>query len=196
MEAIILASSSPRRQEILKMLGISFKVMIPNIDEVLSKGLKAEEASELFAREKVAGVLRSVEKELSVPWILGADTTVIKGEKLYRKPKDTEEASVCLKELQGSSHSVITTIALYNGKTGTTTAISERAEVTFASMNDEEIAWYVATGEWHGVAGGYRIQGLASYFIKKIDGTQSAVAGLPIHSLYTILRAQGYSLFE
>lgn len=196
MEAIILASSSPRRQEILKMLGIPFKVMIPNIDEVLSAGLKAEEASELFAREKVASVLRSISEELSVPWILGADTTVIKGEKLYRKPKDTEEASAYLRELQGGVHKIITTIALYNGKVGVTTAISEKAEITFAPMSDEEIAWYVDTGEWHGVAGGYRIQGLASYFIKKIDGTQSAVAGLPIHGLYTILRSQGYSLLE
>ena len=69
-------------------------------------------------------------------------------------------------------------------------------KVTFSKMTDEEIKWYISTGEWHGAAGGYRIQGLASCFISKIDGTNSGVMGLPVFELYDILKEQNYSIFE
>ena len=177
MEPIILASSSPRRQEILKMLGIPFRVIMPTTEELFSSVLEPEDVQE-------------------IPWVLGADTLIVKDGKIYGKPQDQNEAESFLRTFQGSTHSVITAIILYNGRKKTTSSRVCKTEVTFAPMTDEEINWYLDTGEWHGAAGGYRIQSLASVFIKKIEGSQSCVTGLPIHELFDILKEQGYSILD
>ena len=196
MEPIILASSSPRRQEILKMLGIPFQVIMPNVDETLMLGLASDNVPELLAREKVSAVLHSLPPEQEIPWILGADTIIVKNGKLYGKPENQEQAESFLQDFQGSSHTVITALVLYDGKKKITVSESARTTVTFAPMSEDEIQWYIDTGEWHGAAGGYRIQSLASCFIKRIDGSQSCVAGLPINELYAILKKQNYSILE
>ncbi|MCR5401690.1 MAG: Maf family protein [Treponema sp.] len=196
MEPIILASSSPRRQEILRMLNIPFRVIMANIDESITMGLEPEDIPELLAREKVTEVLRTLPAEQEIPWVLGADTLIVKDGKVYGKPENQDIAETYLKELQGSKHTVYTALVLYNGKTKTTTSKTAKTEVTFAPMTDEEIQWYLDTGEWHGAAGGYRIQSLASCFIEKIDGSQSCVTGLPIRELYDILNEQSYSILE
>ena len=196
MEPIILASSSPRRQEILRMLNIPFRVIMANIDESITMGLEPEDIPELLAREKVTEVLRTLPAEQEIPWVLGADTLIVKDGKVYGKPENQDVAETYLKELQGSKHTVYTALVLYNGKTKTTTSKTAKTEVTFAPMTDEEIQWYLDTGEWHGAAGGYRIQSLASCFIEKIDGSQSCVTGLPIRELYDILNEQNYSILE
>ena len=197
MEPIILASSSPRRQDILKMLGIPFQVIMPNIDEdIAAATVDAEEMPELLAREKVAEVLHSLPPAQKIPWILGADPVIAKNGKIYGKPENLEQAEEFLHDFQGSTHTVITALALYNGRTKTTTSKTARTEVTFAPMSDAEIQWYLDTGEWHGAAGGYRIQSLASIFISKIEGSQSCVTGLPISELYAILNEQGYTILE
>ena len=196
MEPIILASSSPRRQEILRMLNIPFRVIMANIDESITMGLEPEDIPELLAREKVTEVLRTLPAEQEIPWVLGADTLIVKDGKVYGKPENQDIAETYLKELQGSKHTVYTALVLYNGKTKTTTSKTAKTEVTFAPMTDEEIQWYLDTGEWHGAAGGYRIQSLASCFIEKIDGSQSCVTGLPIRELYDILNEQNYSILE
>ena len=98
--------------------------------------------------------------------------------------------------LQGKTHTVITAIVLYNGRTHESTSKVCKTNVTFAPMAEDEINWYVETGEWHGAAGGYRIQSLASCFIEKIEGSHSCVIGLPIYELYDILKEQGYSILE
>ena len=196
MEPIILASSSPRRQEILRMLNIPFRVIMANIDESITMGLEPEDIPELLAREKVTEVLRTLPAEQEIPWVLGADTLIVKDGKVYGKPENQDIAETYLKELQGAKHTVYTALVLYNGKTKTTTSKTAKTEVTFAPMTDEEIQWYLDTGEWHGAAGGYRIQSLASCFIEKIDGSQSCVTGLPIRELYDILNEQNYSRRE
>lgn len=197
MEPIILASSSPRRQDILKMLGIPFQVIMPNIDEAIAAAtVDAEEMPELLAREKVAEVLHSLPPVQKIPWILGADTVIVKNGKIYGKPENQEQAEEFLHDFQGSTHTVITALALYNGRTKTTTSKTARTKVTFSPMSDAEIQWYLDTGEWHGAAGGYRIQSLASIFISKIEGSQSCVTGLPISELYAILNEQGYTILE
>lgn len=197
MEPIILASSSPRRQDILKMLGIPFQVIMPNIDEAIAAAtVDTEEMPELLAREKVAEVLHSLPPAHKIPWILGADTVIAKNGKIYGKPENLEQAEEFLHDFQGSTHTVITALALYNGRTKTTTSKTARTKVTFAPMSDAEIQWYLDTGEWHGAAGGYRIQSLASIFISKIEGSQSCVTGLPISELYAILNEQGYTILE
>ena len=196
MEPIILASSSPRRQEILNMLGIPFRVIMPNIDETLTMMLEPDDVPELLAREKITAVLNSLPPEQEIPWILGADTVIIKNEKIYGKPENQEQAEEYLHDLQGGTHTVVTALVLYDGRRKITLSETTKTWVSFSPMSDEEIRWYAETGEWHGAAGGYRIQGIASCFIKNIDGSQSCVAGLPINTLYDILKKQGYSLLE
>jgi len=196
MEPIILASSSPRRQEILKLLNIPFRVIMPNIDETLTSGVESEDVPELLAREKVSAVIHSLPPQQEIQWVLGADTVIVKNNKIYGKPQNQDEAEEFLKEFQNSTHTVITAIVLYNGRTKTTTSRVAKTKVTFAPMSDEEIQWYLETGEWHGAAGGYRIQSLASIFVSKIEGSQSCVTGLPIYELYDILKEQNYSILE
>ena len=196
MEPIILASSSPRRQEILKMLKIPYRVIIPNIDETLTNAIDPEQVPELLAREKVTAVINSLPAGQEIPWVLGADTVILFEDKLIGKPENHEQAAEYLHKLQGKTHIVITALVLYNGRTHEAKSRICKTNVTFAPMSDEEINWYVETGEWHGAAGGYRIQSLASCFIKKIEGSHSCVIGLPIYELYDILREQGYSILE
>ena len=196
MEPIILASSSPRRQEILKMLKIPFRVIIPNIDETLTTAIELEQIPELLAREKVTAVIHAQPAGQEIPWVLGADTLIIFEDKILGKPQTHEMAVEYLKKLQGNTHTVITSIVLYNGHTHETTTRTCRTKVTFAQMSEQEIEWYAETGEWHGAAGGYRIQSLASCFIQKIEGSYSGAVGLPIFELYDILKEQGYSVLE
>ena len=196
MEPIILASSSPRRQEILKMLKIPFRVIIPNIDETVLSAIETEQVPELIARQKITEVIHSLPPKQEIPWVLGADTIVTHNGKVYGKPQSAEQAVEFLKLFQGNTHTTITALALYNGRTKNITTRICKTQVSFNPMSDEEIQWYVDTGEWHGAAGGYRIQSLASVFIKKIEGSYSNVIGLPIYELYDILKEQGYSLLE
>lgn len=196
MEPIILASSSPRRQEILKMLKIPFRVIIPNIDETLVNSIDIEQVPELLAREKVTAVIHSLPAGQEIPWVLGADTLIQIDDKIMGKPQNHEQAIEYLKTLQGRSHYVITAIVLYNGRNRETITKICKTKITFAPMTDQEIEWYVETGEWHGAAGGYRIQSLASCFINKIEGSYSGAVGLPIFELYDILKSQGYSILD
>lgn len=196
MEPIILASSSPRRQEILKMLDIPFQVILPNIDETLTSSVDTEDIPELLAREKVSAVIHSLPSQQEIQWVLGADTVIVKNGRIFGKPQSADEAAEFLKEFQGSTHTVITAVVLYNGKQKSTTSRVARTKVTFAPMTDDEIQWYLESGEWHGAAGGYRIQSLASIFIEKIEGSQSCVTGLPIYELYDMLKEQNYSILN
>lgn len=196
MDPIILASSSPRRQEILKMLKIPFRVIIPNIDETLINSIDLDQVPELLAREKVTAVIHSLPAGQEIPWILGADTLIKIDDKIIGKPENHNQAIEYLKMLQGRKHEVITALVLYNGRTHETSSKICKTEVTFAPMTDDEIEWYVETGEWHGAAGGYRIQSLAACFISKIEGSYYGAVGLPIFELYDILKSQGYSILE
>lgn len=196
MEPIILASSSPRRQEILKMLKIPFRVIIPNIDETLSSAIDLEQVPELLAREKISAVIRSLPSGQEIPWVLGADTLILFEDKILGKPQDHNQAVEYLHMLSGKTHTVVTAIVLYNGRTRETKSRISKTKVTFSQMTDEEIEWYCETGEWHGAAGGYRIQSLASCFVKNIEGSYSGAVGLPIYELYDILKEQGYSILE
>ncbi|MGI5057898.1 Maf family protein [Treponema pectinovorum] len=196
MEPIILASSSPRRQEILKLLNIPFRVVLPTFKEEYPVDMQIESIPEFLATRKVDSVARSAPQGTEYPWILGADTIIVHENKILGKPKDQQEAVNYIESLQGKTHKVITGLALFNSELHYVSNRTAITEVTFNEMASEEIDWYIETGEWHGVAGGYRIQGIASCFIKKIEGTNSAVMGLPIFELYDMLREQNYSILE
>ena len=196
MAPIILASSSPRRQEILKMMNIPFQVIMPNINENLDSAKSPSELTETLAKLKVMSVVHSLPAKQVVPWILGADTVVSLNNRIYGKPTDQDEAFEFIKTFQGKTHTVCTSIALYNGLKKVIVSKTAVTKVTFSPMSQKEIEFYVETGDWHGAAGAYRIQGLASCFITKIEGSQSCVIGLPIFELYDILKSQGYSVIE
>lgn len=196
MEPIILASSSPRRQDIFKELGIPFRVIMPEINETYPQDLSFEKIPEYLASKKVEAVIRQLPAGQMIPWVFGADTLVFKDNKILGKPESQEQAIQYLKELSGSTHKVVTSIALFNGKLSYLSTRTSINSVTFAPLSDKEIDWYIQTGEWHGVAGAYRIQGLASCFISHIEGSYSSIIGLPIFEFYDILKEQGYSIFE
>lgn len=196
MEPIILASSSPRRQEILKMMNIPYQVIIPEIDESSYSAKTPQELTETLAKAKVQAVVHSLPSKQIIPWVLGADTVISLNGKIYGKPSDQNEAFEFIHTFQGKTHTVCTSIALYNGAKKTISSKISTNKVTFAPMTEKEIEAYIDTGDWHGAAGGYRIQGLASCYISKIEGTQSSIVGLPIFELYDILKSQGYSIID
>lgn len=194
MKPVILASSSPRRQEILKLLNIPYQVKVADIEEDYPQDIPLEGVPEFLANRKVEAVARTYPAGHEIPWILGADTMILLDGKLYGKPADNEEAARLMQSLQDKTHQVITGLSLFNGDLMYSASRTVVTSVTFAPMTQEEISWYVETGDWHGAAGGYRIQGLASCFIRKIEGTSSNVVGLPIFELYDMLKEQGYSI--
>ena len=156
METIILASASPRRQEYFRMLGLPFKVIPSPAEEILNEGLEPRQAVEELAIQKV-NCVRELCKDREAPWIFGADTIVLLNGQIYGKPRDREHARLMISELQGKSHEVITGIALFNSRKGSIDSCSVVSTVNFAPMSDEEIQWYLDSGEWEGAAGAYQI---------------------------------------
>ena len=193
MEPIILASGSLRRQEYFRMLGLPFSIMPSRIDETLDSSLRIVLQAEDLARRKVKSVIGLLQ-DRRPPWILGADTLIASRGTVFGKPADREDARRMLMELSGSRHEVTTALALYNGKTGLIDCRSCSSAVEFIELSEYELEWYLSTGEWQGVAGAYRIQGVAGCFAKEIHGSYSSIVGLPLHVFYAMLRQNGYSL--
>ena len=192
MEPIILASSSMGRQSILKFMKIPFVVDPAQIDETIPDGMKIEDVPEYLAVRKVNAAVEKIAPQHKIPWILAADTAVLLNGKVLGKPQSLQEAKSYLTQIQGTTHQVVTGVALFSGEKFTMDSRTSVNHVTFAPMDDEEIETYLETSEWHGAAGGYRIQGMASWYITRIEGTESSVVGLPIRELYDMLRRQGY----
>ena len=191
MEPIILASGSSRRQDYFKLLGLQFSVMPARIDESLCKQKDPKKLTAELAVKKIENVLEEMRNRLPW-WIFGADTVIAIEDKIFGKAQNREKATDMLRELSGRRHEVITSMALYNGREKKTDCRTVSCSVVFDPMSEAEIKWYLNTNEWQGVAGAYRIQGLASCFINRIEGTSSAVAGLPLREFYVMLKDNGY----
>jgi septum formation protein len=191
MEPIILASGSLRRQDYFRLLGLPFNIMTSQIEESLTPGLSSEEQAEKLAVEKVQAVMKTLEKQLPY-WIFGADTLISIDGDILGKPKDRDDAKAMLLRFSGRSHEVITSMALYVGKSKTISTKTVSSTVTFAALSEKDVEWYLNTGEWQEVAGAYKIQGLASCFISGINGSYSNVVGLPIHEFYVMLNENNY----
>ncbi|HOF84998.1 MAG TPA: Maf family protein [Treponemataceae bacterium] len=191
MEPIILASTSQRRQEILRSLGIPFTVMVPTYEEPAVETGDPVEVTELNSMKKVESIIR-MELDLSVPWVLGADTLISQNGRLFGKPSSRTDAEEMIRSFSGTTHSVVTSISLFDSKTNFITSKTSESTVSFIPLSDAEIEEYLDTAEWQGVAGSYRLQGRAAMFIDRIEGSWSGIVGLPIHSLYGILREHGY----
>jgi septum formation protein len=187
---LVLASSSPRRAELLEAAGLPFVVQAASVDE----SRLGDEPPELYVRRlalaKAAAVAAGAEAGALV---LGADTVVVVDAACLGKPADAAEAAAMLKRLAGRSHAVLTGVALVRDG-GPVAQEVAATRVTFAPMSDAEIAWYVATPEPYDKAGGYAVQGLASRFVTGIDGSYANVVGLPVELVCRLVREAGEDL--
>jgi septum formation protein len=179
---LILASASPRRQELLRNAGIAFEVQPANICEDPRPGEAAKECAERLAREKALAIAQQRPHDC----VLGADTVVVVDGLLLGKPSNAQDAIRMLRLLSGREHQVITGVCLMFG--GKSAVASETTRVFVSPIDDQEIADYVASGEPMDKAGAYAIQGIASRWIPRIEGDYGNVVGLPIALAFRMLR--------
>jgi septum formation protein len=183
LEPLILASQSPRRKELLKQLGLRFSVLPSRAKERFGKGSPSAQARRLATEKAEEVVLRLKNRGERKGWVLGADTIVVKSGKLLGKPKSSADAIRILNLLSGSTHEVITGVALLPLGEGKAWISHESTRVTFRKLDPEEILDYVASGDAMDKAGAYGIQGRAGAFVRRISGDYFNVVGLPIAKL-------------
>ncbi len=183
---IYLASKSPRRRELLSQMGIQFELLIVETPEFMTAGESAEEYSIRVTNEKLeAASIKMKNEKLAIMPILCADTEVILDGKILGKPQDIQDAFSMLKSLSGRSHQVITSVSI-NYFDYQKTQINSTT-VTFASMSNQDIHNYLATGDYKDKAGGYGIQSFAGQFIGRIEGCYYSVMGLPLNTVRELL---------
>ncbi len=185
---IVLASSSPRRREILASLGLAFDVRASEVDESLRPGESPFDAAERLARAKAAAVAAAADGAL----VVAADTLVVLDGRALGKPHGAAEARRMLSALAGRAHDVVTGVAL--ARDGRTASGREVTRVVFAPMTDAELDEYAASGEPDDKAGAYALQGIGGLFVARVEGSPSNVVGLPIRLLYTLARELGVDL--
>ena len=184
---IVLASASPRRQELLRNAGIPFTVQPADINETPLAGESPRAYAERLAREKALAVWQSRPQD----YVLGADTIVVVDGAILGKPRDRDDALRMLRLLSGRTHVVITGVCLVGPVSSNIQIAAEITFVTMCEVSDDEIRDYVATGEPMDKAGAYAIQGIASRWIPRIEGDYSNVVGLPVALVYAMLRERG-----
>lgn len=193
MDAIILASSSPRRRELLSQAGIPFTVIPGEVDEakVVLSGTPEQKAEQL-AYMKALDVAKNVDKGL----VLGADTIVVCNGEIFGKPSDEKDALRMLESLNGREHLVITGIALVDSENGVVKKGHETTKVIFSSLTAVDIQAYIKTGEPFGKAGAYAVQGRGALLVEGLNGCYSNVVGLPLNKLGKMLREFGIDIME
>ena len=183
----ILASSSPRRRELLASIGLTFDVMPSDIPEIHQPGESPEEYVARLSRGKAAVI---AEKHPDA-WIIAADTTVLLGDELLEKPADADDAKRMLATMSGKTHTVYTGVTLQNAARGWHDTRVAETEVRMLPLDERDIAWYVSTGEPLDKAGAYAAQGIGAVFIDSIHGSYTNVVGLPLALLFQMLRRAG-----
>ncbi len=188
---LILASSSPRRAEVLRDAGIAFEVYAPQVEEARRPNEAVEKMVARLAEAKARAAAESVgEKNHAI--IICADTAVELDGEIFGKPRDAADAREMLSYLSGRTHHVLTGIYVLRLPDGATRSAVERTAVTFAPLDPIEIEAYVTSGEPFGKAGGYAIQGRAGRYIPRIEGCYFNVVGLPLARLYALLGDLGW----
>ena len=187
---LILGSGSPRRRDLLAQIGVvADDVRPPDIDETPGKAELPRPYCVRMAREKALAVEAGTDDI-----VLSADTTVALGRRILGKPGDAGEAEAFLRKMSGRRHKVVTAVAVRRGD-----RIWERdvvSDVKMKRLDDDEIAFYLGTGDWQGKAGGYGIQGPAGAFIPWIQGSFTAIVGLPLKETAGLLLAAGYPVWK
>lgn len=184
---VVLASSSPRRKELLSQAGIQFTIVVSGCDETPIPEESAREMVERLALVKAQAVAEAE----SDAFVIGADTTVFIDGEALGKPSSVTEAHEMLAKIAGRTHEVWGGIAVVNRSKGVVRVWSHMTKVTMAPMSSETIAWYAQSGEPMDKAGAYAIQGLGLQFVESIDGSYSNVVGLNISQLVQVLRELG-----
>ncbi|MDH4223121.1 MAG: Maf family protein [candidate division Zixibacteria bacterium] len=180
---LILASSSPRRAEILRKENVDFEIIFP--EEIEEDNISAEPSSHVqeLSRKKAESVAKKVKDRL----IMGADTIVVLGGEILGKPKNREDAFRILKKLSGKEHRVYTGIALVDNIGGKTVSDFQLTRVKFNQLKDKQIEEYIESGEPLDKAGAYGIQGMGNFLVEKIEGDLDNVIGLPLRKLKELL---------
>lgn len=192
MEKFILASASPRRRELMSVLGLDFEVVVSDADEAgvdktIPVNLYVQELAMLKASATAEKLIR---EKCSDCLIISADTVVCCDGRILGKPKDREDATAMLRQLSGRAHEVYTGICVMRLSDGYTVCDSRMTRVWFLPLTEEKICAYIETGEPMDKAGAYGIQGLGSTLIEKIDGDYFNVVGLPLAALAALLEKE------
>lgn len=187
---LVLASASPRREEILEQLDLKFTIVPSKIDESNFDNSNPVELVKILAEKKAASVSGLVEDAL----IIAADTVVVYNDQILGKPAGKYEARKMLKQLSSDQHQVITGVAVLNSQTGESHIDYNITDVKMTAISDREIENYVETGEPLDKAGAYAIQGFGGLFVEEIKGSYYSVMGLPIHLLSRLLDKFNYGI--
>jgi septum formation protein len=178
---LLLASRSPQRQAILHQLHIPFEVVAPHYEETWPDGVDAVEVVRTHARGKAESVVELADERP----VLGVDTAVVLGDRVFGKPKDAADAERMLEELSGKTHAVVSGLCLITP--GWEELEHEETRVSFRKLTPRDLGVYVGAGEWEGRAGGYAIQGRGAALVSGIDGDYFNVVGLPVALLIRLL---------
>ena len=187
---LILASSSPRRAGYLRELGLSFRRVVPAVDETRRRG----ESPRRYVRRLAESKARAVAARYPNHWVVGADTTVVVDGKLLGKPVDGRDARRMLKLLSGRSHQVVSAIALARFQDRILRSRVSTTRVSFRTLAAEEIRWYVETGEPMDKAGAYGVQGRGGLLVSRIEGSFSNVVGFPLEKFFELVNDAGLPL--
>ena len=184
---IILASTSPRRKQLLKQLGLNFEIVPSDVEEKLNPRLGPRNQVEQLALQKAEAVADQFEDAI----IIGADTMVVLNNEVIGKPKDTQDAKRMLKKLRGRQHSIVTGFVLIDTLQRRTIIKSVEIKVWFRKISPQEIANYIDRDKPFDKAGAYAIQDLGSIFVEKIEGDYFGAVGLPLYTLAKELNKLG-----
>ena len=184
---VILASSSPRRKELMKMFGVPFEIISENVLENISLNLDCYQNCMNIAKNKVLAVLSKTEGDVC---IIGSDTIVVYNGKIYGKPKDLEDAYRMIKNISGQEHEVISSLCVMIRKDGIVyeELDYDKCKVFTSIMNDSEIKHWINNHDVLTRAGSYAIQDGFAKYIEKIEGDYFSIVGLPVHKLYEVLK--------
>ncbi len=189
MTRVFLASTSPRRKELLAQLGVDFDVISIEVDETPHQFEKPVDYVQRVTKDKAQAGQRNLTDSAAI--VVAADTSVIVNETILGKPDSLSQAKEMLKMLSGHTHQVLTAVAVASSM-GVSIKLNT-STVTFAEISEDELDWYVATNEGMDKAGSYAVQGLAARFIERIEGSYSGIMGLPLRETGLLLERAGYS---
>lgn len=191
---IILASSSPRRRELLQSVGINFRVIKPTSDEDINPGESPEDYTLRLSREKALSVAQDCEEGV---YVIGADTTVVIDGEILVKPENEADARSMLLKLSGKEHRVLTAFSILKASSEVLHSEVVETRVEVKNLAAHEIQGYIMTGEPMDKAGAYGIQGIGAFMIKGISGSYTNVVGLPLVELLEALKSQGiFNIFS
>lgn len=186
---IILASSSPRRKELLSLMGLNFEIMKPEYDEDMTQKVNFKKLSEILSYNKAKEIFNKTSGNRVV---IGSDSMVYINKTLLGKPKSKTEAISMLKKLSNKHHKVVTGLSVLIEKDGQIKeyVTNDVSKVKFKKLTNEDIETYLSFDEYKDKAGSYAIQGKGGIFVEKINGNMTTIIGLPIHKLYNILKTE------